>query len=111
MKTLGPESRIKRLENGGASADGLRVMFDIITTDDKSHPFWLTDSDLLIAAREEFENRTGGGVGGDKWLAPLCDYEPPIEFRWPEYVTTPRGEEWWIPEDAIDRELRAAKGG
>ena len=46
MKTLGPESRIKRLENGGASADGLRVMFDIITTDDKSHPFWLTDSDL-----------------------------------------------------------------
>jgi aminobenzoyl-glutamate utilization protein B len=28
---------------------------------------------------------------------PLCDCEPPIHFRWPEYVTTERGEEWWIP--------------
>ena len=31
------------------------------------------------------------------WIAPLCDYEPPIHFRWPEYVTTPRGRDWWIP--------------
>ena len=29
--------------------------------------------------------------------APLCDYDPPIHFRWPEYVTTPRGRDWWIP--------------
>jgi aminobenzoyl-glutamate utilization protein B len=21
-------------------------------------------------------------------------------LRWPEYVTTPRGEEWWIPTPA-----------
>ncbi|MEW9838267.1 amidohydrolase [Mesorhizobium marinum] len=49
------------------------------------------------AARLEFVERTGGGVGGDRWLPPLCDYQPPIHFRWPEYVTTPRGRDWWIP--------------
>jgi metal-dependent amidase/aminoacylase/carboxypeptidase family protein len=51
----------------------------------------LTLPALLAAAREEFAWRTGGGVGGTKWLAPLCDYPPPIDFRWPEYVTPPRG--------------------
>ena len=49
------------------------------------------------AARKEFDERTGGGVGGTNWIAPLCDYEPPIDFRWPEYVTTVRGRDWWIP--------------
>ena len=24
---------------------------------------------------------------------------PPIHFRWPEYVTTPRGRDWWIPNN------------
>ena len=48
-------------------------------------------------AKHEFVERTGGGIGGERWLAPLCDYEPPIHFRWPEYVTTPRGRDWWIP--------------
>jgi aminobenzoyl-glutamate utilization protein B len=48
-------------------------------------------------ARHEFVERTGGGVGGEHWLAPLCDYDPPIHFRWPEYVTTERGRDWWIP--------------
>jgi aminobenzoyl-glutamate utilization protein B len=57
----------------------------------------LEDPDARDAAMAEFRTRTGGGVGGDKWLAPLCDYEPPIHFRWPEYVTTPRGRDWWIP--------------
>jgi len=45
----------------------------------------------------EFRERTGGGAGGSAWLAPQCDYPPPIHFRWPEYVTTPRGHDWWIP--------------
>ena len=36
-------------------------------------------------------------MGGTDWMAPLCDYEPPIHFRWPEYVETPRGRDWWIP--------------
>jgi aminobenzoyl-glutamate utilization protein B len=32
-------------------------------------------------------------------LPPLLppEFEPPIADRWPEYVTTARGEEWWIP--------------
>jgi len=57
----------------------------------------LEDKGARDAAMTEFKDRTGGGVGGSKWLAPLCDYEPPIDFRWPEYVTTPRGRDWWIP--------------
>ena len=44
----------------------------------------------------------GGGVGGPKWVAPLlpADFEAPIHYRWPEYVSTARGEEWWVPEKA-----------
>jgi aminobenzoyl-glutamate utilization protein B len=57
----------------------------------------LGDRSALAAAQREFEERTGGGVGGEHWIPPLCDYAPPIHFRWPEYVTTPRGEAWWIP--------------
>ena len=57
----------------------------------------LEDKTSRDAAMDEFKDRTGGGVGGDTWLAPLCDYEPPIHFRWPEYMTTPRGRDWWIP--------------
>jgi aminobenzoyl-glutamate utilization protein B len=56
--------------------------------------------ELLAAAKAEFVARTGGGIGGSKWLAPLCDYPPPVHFRWPEYVTTPRGRrEWVIPTE------------
>lgn len=57
----------------------------------------LEDDAARDAAWQEFRTRTGGGVGGSKWIAPLCDYEPPIHFRWPEYVTTARGRDWWIP--------------
>jgi len=55
--------------------------------------------DELDKARQEFEQRTGGGIGGSEWLAPLLpkDFQPPIDLRWPEYVTTARGEEWWLP--------------
>lgn len=63
----------------------------------------LNDQRLLNSCKQEFDERTGGGVGGTNWIAPLCDYDPPINFRWPEYVTTARGEEWWIPTDAQDR--------
>lgn len=44
--TLGPEAKILRLENGSASEDGLKVMFDIVTSDNKNHPFWMEDDDL-----------------------------------------------------------------
>ena len=54
---------------------------------------------LLDAARAEFRERTGGGVGGSQWVGPLlpADFDPPVDLRWPEYVTTERGEEWCIP--------------
>jgi aminobenzoyl-glutamate utilization protein B len=59
----------------------------------------LTDKNLLARARTEFVERTGGGVGGERWQAPLLprDFQVPHRLRWPEYVTTARGEEWCIP--------------
>jgi aminobenzoyl-glutamate utilization protein B len=59
----------------------------------------LTRPEELRRAQEEFTARTGGGVGGDTWVAPLLprDFSPPVDLRWPEYVQTVRGEEWWIP--------------
>lgn len=57
----------------------------------------LEDGGARDKAKDEFIQRTGGGIGGSNWIAPLCDYEPPIHFRWPEYVTTARGRGWWIP--------------
>jgi len=60
----------------------------------------LEDGQAREAARREFIERTGGGIGGSRWIAPLCDYKPPIDFRWPEYVTTRRGRDWWIPARA-----------
>ncbi len=61
----------------------------------------LEDGQARQGAMDEFVRRTGGGVGGSEWIAPLCDYEPPINFRWPEYVTTQRGREWWIPNSPV----------
>lgn len=59
----------------------------------------LMEPSELKKAQDEFKERTGGGVGGSKWLAPLlpADFKPPVDLRWPEYITTVRGEEWWIP--------------
>ena len=59
----------------------------------------LTQPDLLAKAQEEFRIRTGGGIGGDNWVAPLLprDFPPPTDLRWPEYIETPRGREWWLP--------------
>jgi aminobenzoyl-glutamate utilization protein B len=58
-----------------------------------------TQPALLETAQAEFRERTGGGVGGSKWVGPLLprDFAPPVDLRWPEYVTTARGEEWCIP--------------
>lgn len=56
----------------------------------------MTDAAALAAIRAEFEERTGGGVGGTKWIAPLlpADFKAPVDYPWPEYVDTPRGPEW-----------------
>ncbi|MGH7107312.1 MAG: amidohydrolase [Acetobacteraceae bacterium] len=58
-----------------------------------------TRPDHLGAAKREFVERTGGGIGGTKWVGPLLprDFTPPTDLRWPEYVQTRRGEEWWLP--------------
>jgi aminobenzoyl-glutamate utilization protein B len=58
----------------------------------------LTEPALLKAAQDEFRERTGGGIGGTNWMAPLLpkDFAPPVDLRWPEYIHTARGEEWWI---------------
>ena len=61
----------------------------------------LEDKTARETAMTEFKERTGGGIGGSKWVAPLCDYEPPINFAWPEYVQTPRGRDWHIPSMPI----------
>jgi aminobenzoyl-glutamate utilization protein B len=60
-----------------------------------------TDPAGLKRCRDEFVERTGGGIGGKKWLKPLLprNFKAPVDFRWPEYVTTVRGEEWWIPTE------------
>jgi aminobenzoyl-glutamate utilization protein B len=52
----------------------------------------LEDTTAREAAMEEFRTRTAESA-----IPPLCDYDPPIHFRWPEYVTTARGRDWWIP--------------
>lgn len=57
----------------------------------------MSNTALRETAMLEFKDRTGGGIGGTEWLAPLCDYPPPVDLRWPEYVTTARGRDWWIP--------------
>jgi aminobenzoyl-glutamate utilization protein B len=59
----------------------------------------VTDSGILAEATAEFRERTGGGIGGGKWVAPLLprDFIPPVDLPWPEYVETPRGREWHLP--------------
>ena len=59
----------------------------------------LTAPEHLKRAQDEFTQRTGGGVGGSDWVAPLLprDFAPPVDLRWPEYIETVRGPEWWIP--------------
>ncbi|MEM1237810.1 MAG: amidohydrolase [Pseudomonadota bacterium] len=52
----------------------------------------LTDADMLAAAKAEFEERRARDPH-----PPLCDYEPPLNLRWPEYVTTARGADWVMP--------------
>jgi aminobenzoyl-glutamate utilization protein B len=59
----------------------------------------LINPNELKKAQIEFNECTGGGIGGTKWVAPLLplNLDPPIDMRWPEYIKTERGEEWWIP--------------
>lgn len=58
----------------------------------------LTQPDVLNAAQEEFKQRIA-----EEHVPPLCDYEPPIDFPWPEYITTSRGFEWVTPTSKFDK--------
>ncbi len=53
----------------------------------------LEDQSLRNAAYAEFERRKEENGN----IPPLCDYDPPVQFRWPEYVQTVRGRDWVIP--------------
>ena len=52
----------------------------------------LEDDDARTSAHEEFNRRKA-----EHDIPPLCDYPPPINFKWPEYVKTTRGSDWCIP--------------
>jgi aminobenzoyl-glutamate utilization protein B len=94
MNALGGiNATIDPMLNTAAKTIGL-TLFDIIA-----------DPEFRKSARQEFEQRTGGGIGGTSWEAPWCDYEPPLDHPWPRYHQTRRGFEWWIPETATDRAL------
>jgi aminobenzoyl-glutamate utilization protein B len=62
----------------------------------------LTRPEAVAAARAEFAERTSGA----RFIPPLLprDFTPPLDYRWPEYVTTARGADWWIPA-AADLEM------
>jgi len=73
----------------------------------------ITFPELLSKAKEEFLERTGGGVGGSKWVAPLIpkDFYPPIDLPWPEYVTTQRGYEWSLTKPGPKKEYKVLHEG
>ena len=58
----------------------------------------LADPQKLAECQSEFQRRTGGGIGGDRWHPPLLEptSHPPIDFPWPEYRMTPSGKKWMI---------------
>lgn len=60
----------------------------------------LRSPETLAEARGELDRRRAEAGGLDALLPP--DFAPPIDFRWPEYVTTTRGREWWIPTTSKD---------
>ncbi|MBU3261913.1 amidohydrolase [Roseovarius sp. PS-C2] len=59
----------------------------------------LTDGTSLAEAQREFRDRSGGGVRGPDWTAPLlpAGFDAPVGYGWPEYVCTARGEGWSHP--------------
>lgn len=61
----------------------------------------MLDRDTLARAKAEFAGRKAKEADPVPW----CDYDPPLDFPWPEYVETPRGRAWWIPATAADRAL------
>jgi aminobenzoyl-glutamate utilization protein B len=63
----------------------------------------MLDADALARCRTEFGQRTGGGIGGTKWVPPLLgkNFPAPIHYPWPEYIETERGREWMLPTPPV----------
>jgi aminobenzoyl-glutamate utilization protein B len=61
----------------------------------------MTDKGMLLRAKAEHAERLAAAGEARPW----CDYAPPLDFPWPDYVETPRGREWWIPATTEDRAL------
>jgi aminobenzoyl-glutamate utilization protein B len=61
----------------------------------------MSDSTALATAKREYAERLA--LESDR--KPWCDYPPPLDFPWPDYVETKRGRQWWIPATAADRAL------
>ena len=49
---------------------------------------------ILKDAKREFNKRTKGGINGKNWIPPLCDYNPPIHYSWPDYKSNMTGKVW-----------------
>ena len=61
----------------------------------------LRSPETLTRARTELLERRA--AAGDLPALLPADMTAPTDFRWPEYVTTARGREWWIPTTERDR--------
>jgi aminobenzoyl-glutamate utilization protein B len=61
----------------------------------------MTDRPGLARAKSEFAER----LERESDRSPWCDYPPPLDFPWPDYVETRQGRQWWIPATATDRAL------
>jgi aminobenzoyl-glutamate utilization protein B len=57
----------------------------------------LRQPDTLAAAKAEHVRRIEEYGALDALLP--ADFTAPIDYRWPEYVDTPRGRGWWIPNN------------
>jgi aminobenzoyl-glutamate utilization protein B len=57
----------------------------------------LSDPSALEEARREWHERR---VGGPTASLLSDDFAAPIDYRWPEYIDTERGHDWWIPANA-----------
>jgi len=73
----------------------------------------IINPDELSRCKAEFNERTGGGIGGSKWVAPLLpkDFYPPVDLPWPEYVTTVRGPEWSLTKPVAAKEYKVLHEG
>jgi aminobenzoyl-glutamate utilization protein B len=68
----------------------------------------IIEPEMLNKAKAEFNERTGGGIGGSRFVAPLLpkDFYPPVDLPWPEYVTTARGYEWSLTRPGPAKEYK-----